>query len=291
MSSRRAVDVVKRMVRPAKCGHAGTLDPLATGVLVVCIGAATRLIPYVQQQRKRYRATFLLGHTSPTDDIEGEVARLEIAAQPERDQIAALLPQFTGTIQQRPPAYSAVKIAGRRAYALARRGERIELDAKPVEVYGLRILRYAFPELELEVECGSGTYIRALGRDLGTALGTGAVMSALVRTVVGRFAIEDAVSPEQITVESLTRHMLPPQSAVAHLPRTRLTGAELREIRHGLPISATRGAAEDAIPTEVAAEDETGRLAAILYAKRPGEWWPRMNFLDAGEGAAGVSGC
>lgn len=122
MTSRDVVDWVQRLVRPAKAGHAGTLDPLATGVLIVCVGRATRLVPLIQEMRKTYRATFLLGRTSDSDDVEGTIIETPDVSPPTREQVQAVLPEFVGRIHQRPPAYSAVKVAGRRAYALARKG-------------------------------------------------------------------------------------------------------------------------------------------------------------------------
>src|SRR3569623_809810 len=132
ITSRQAVDVVKRLVRPAKTGHAGTLDPLASGVLIVCVGAATRLIEYVQRMPKRYTGTFLLGRSSPTEDIEGEVSELAGAPQPSLGEIIAAAGRLTGEIMQRPPAYSALKVAGRRAYDLARAGHEVDLQPRPI---------------------------------------------------------------------------------------------------------------------------------------------------------------
>src|SRR5262249_43555691 len=156
---------------------------------VICVGQATRLIQYVQRLPKRYRATFLLGRHSETDDTEGEITLIEGAPQPARAEIEAALSKFIGDIEQRPPAHSAVKIAGRRAYKLARQGRAVEIAPRTVTIHSLNILRYDYPELELVVECGSGTYIRSLGRDLASALGTAAVMSALERTAVGGFRV------------------------------------------------------------------------------------------------------
>ncbi|NOY30442.1 MAG: tRNA pseudouridine(55) synthase TruB, partial [Planctomycetes bacterium] len=173
-TSRDAVNRVQRLVRPAKAGHAGTLDPLATGVLVVCIGPATRLISYVQAMPKVYQATFLLGRTSDSDDIETEVRELASPPQPSREEIESKLPDFLGEIQQRPPAYSALKVNGQRAYKLAREGLAVQLEPRPVEIYELRVTGYNYPELKINLRCGSGTYVRSLGRDLAEALGTGA---------------------------------------------------------------------------------------------------------------------
>ena len=281
-TSRDVVNCIERLARPARCGHAGTLDPLASGVLVVCVGRATRLIRYVQRMPKRYRATFLLGRSSPTDDVEGEIAPLPDAPQPSREVIEALLPRFVGSIEQRPPDYSAIKIAGKRAYELARRGEALELAPRTVTIYRLAVERYDYPELELEIECGSGTYVRALGRDLAAALGTATVMSTLERTAIGGFAAEDAVRLDDLKSEAdVLPNLHPPLSAVTSLPRVMLTDDQHIEIHHGRPIARPTGAtgrASVTATTEWAAVDESGQLVAILYDKRAGEFWPAMNF-------------
>ncbi len=279
-TSRDVVDRAERIIRPTRAGHAGTLDPLATGVLVICVGQATRLIQYVQRMPKRYRATFLLGQHSETDDTEGPLTPLEGAPQPTRAMIDAALPQFVGHIQQRPPDHSAVKIAGRRAYKLARQGRAVEIAARSVTIHHLDVRRYEYPELDLEIECGSGTYIRSLGRDLAAALGTAAVMSALERTAIGGFHVEDAVAPDDLTPESLARHLQPALTAVADLPRIELSEAQLTEIRHGRPIPTSADAKPASVPTatEWAAVDPAGQLAAILVEKRPGQLWPACNF-------------
>ena len=275
-SSRDVVNRVERLVRPAKAGHAGTLDPLASGVLAICVGQATRLVQYVQRMPKQYRATFLLGQVSETDDLEGQVTLLADAPEPTRAAIKNLLPRFMGRIEQRPPAYSAIKLAGRRAYELARQGRAVEPAARTVVIHGLHLERYEYPELELSIECGSGTYIRALGRDLAAALGTSAVMSALRRTAIGGFCVEDAVPLEELTAESLPHNLQSPLAAVADLPRVTLSDEQLEEIRHGRPIAFLSGGAgspADAT-SEWAAIDAAGQLAAILREKRPGELWP-----------------
>jgi tRNA pseudouridine55 synthase len=275
LTSRDVVDRVERFVHPAKAGHAGTLDPLAMGVLVVCVGQATRLIQYVQRMPKHYRATFLLGKQSETDDIEGPVVEIPNAIEPTRDALELATGQFIGQIAQRPPAHSAIKIAGRRAYHLARRGADFQLPARPVTIHEIKIVRYDYPEVELDIACGSGTYIRALGRDMGAALGTAAVMSSLERTAIGPFTLKDSFSLEKLDSESLKRHLQPALSAVADLPRIELTEMQLIEIRHGRPISVP-GIPENF--AELAAVDAHGQLVAILREKRIGELWPVLNF-------------
>jgi len=275
VTSRRVVDTVQRAVRPAKAGHAGTLDPLAGGVLVVCVGPATRLIEYVQRMPKSYTGTFLLGRRSPTEDVEGEVVELPDAPVPALDEIASAAKRFVGRIQQRPPAFSALKVGGRRAYKLARKGQAVELEPRPVTVHRLEVERYEYPRLTLAVECGSGTYIRSLGRDLAESLGTAAVMSELVRSAIGPFVLEDAIAPYRVTKGTLAEHLHPPLEAVESLPRIELSAEEAALTRNGMPIPA-RSSLGDA--AEIAAVDTAGRLVAILVPRGSGLLGPMRNF-------------
>ncbi len=235
MSSRTAVDVVARLVRPLKVGHAGTLDPIATGVLVVCIGPATRLISFVQDSRKTYRATFRFGVTSVTDDIEGVVADVPDAPRLERENIEAVVPEFLGTIEQIPPVFSAVHVQGQRAYELARRGEHVALAPRPVEIHRYDVLDFDDDSqvLTAEIECGSGTYVRSLGRDLAKRLGTAAVMTSLRRTAIGPFAVDDALPVKDLSLAMIQNRLLPASSAVLELPRLLLDDSQIDDIRHG----------------------------------------------------------
>lgn len=236
MTSRDVVDMVVRAAGTGRVGHAGTLDPLATGVLVVCVGWTTRLVPYVQELRKVYRAEFLLGCTSDTDDVTGEVQPLTEATLPERADILAALPAYVGRIRQVPPRHSAVHVGGRRAYELARRGVAVDLPPREVDVFHLELVSYEAPHLVLEIECGSGTYVRALGRDLGNELRCGAVMSRLERRAVGDFHVDDAISPHELTAANLRSHLLPPAVAVRHLPRYDCPPERLPDLRQGRPL-------------------------------------------------------
>lgn len=274
ITSRDVVNRVQRLVRGTKVGHAGTLDPLATGVLVVALGPATRLVEYVQRMPKTYVGTFLLGRASDTEDVEGRVVELENPPRPTAGEIEAVLPRFLGTIQQVPPAFSALKVQGRRAYELARRGDDVELQSRPVEVHRLALVRYAHPELQLEVCCGSGTYIRSLGRDVAQTLGTAAVMSALVRTVIGDFRIEDACLPDDLTAENIEAHLHPPTRAVARLPSVQLAEDEIRRLANGMKLP-NRWHIDAA---EIAAIDGRGQLVAILALRSRDELGPLRNF-------------
>lgn len=277
LTSRDVVNRVQRLVRPAKVGHAGTLDPLATGVLVVCLGQATRLIEFVQRMPKRYLATFLLGRQSDTEDTTGEVTELRDAHRPSRDELTGMLPNFIGEIEQRPSAFSALKVDGKRAYKLARRGEQPNLAPRRIYIRQIEIIEYEFPKLVLDVTCGSGTYIRALGRDICQSLGTASVMSALVRTAIGCFELSKACNLDQLSQATISSLIQPPRLAVKDLPKVTLSAAELRRIGNGLSITNRFDMRE----SEIAAFDEAGSLRAIVLRKggelRPAKCFPRSN--------------
>jgi tRNA pseudouridine55 synthase len=235
-------DVVNRaqlwFPKKTKLGHTGTLDPLATGVLVVCVGAATRLAEYVQAMGKTYRTRILLGHRSDTDDADGIVTPVSGVAPVSEQAIRDALPRFVGTISQTPPAYSALKVAGQRAHDLARRGADVKLAARPVHVYRIDLIGYEWPYLDLEIDCGKGTYIRSIARDLGDALGVGGLVQTLRRTRVGPFTAEQGVGLDERDVRDRLRPMA---EAVAELPRVELAGELVTRFRQGqwVPCAAT----------------------------------------------------
>jgi tRNA pseudouridine55 synthase len=274
MTSRRVVDRVGRLVRPAKCGHAGTLDPLATGVLVVCIGQATRLIEYVQRMPKTYEGTFLLGRSSDTEDVEGTVVELIDPPQPTLSDVETAAAKLLGTILQRPPAYSALKVQGRRAYELARSGQAVDLEPRPIEVYCIEVMRYEYPELQLRIRCGSGTYVRSLGRDLAESLGTGAVMSALTRTAIGPFRLADALDVETLTPDELAAKLQPLRTAVEGIPSIAVNADERQTLVHGKLLER-----RDAPPgDELAVFDESGKLVGLVRPLGVGMLKPTHNF-------------
>jgi tRNA pseudouridine55 synthase len=282
VTSADVVGWLKRLVRPDKIGHAGTLDPLAEGVLVVAIGSATRLIDYVQRMPKRYSATFLLGRRSPSDDVEIAAEELLDPPIPTLPELGRAAAAFVGRIQQRPPAFSAVKVAGRRAYQLARAGRTVELMARPVDVYELRVVEYDYPRLVLDICCGSGTYVRSLGRDLAESLSTAAVMSALVRTAIGPFRLEDAADPRSITRENLAAALLPALQAVSSLPVVRLADEEIAAVLRGLALPAGREIPQGLTAgQECAAVDREGEVAAILRLRADGTLTPARNLRQA----------
>lgn len=261
-------------VKAAKVGHAGTLDPIATGVLVLCVGSATRLIEHVQRQPKRYRGTFLLGQSSPSDDIELPVEALPDAPVPTLEQLQSSLPSFTGAIQQVPPAYSAIKINGEKAYDLARAGKAPEMKSRTVTIYELTIVSYDYPELVLDIRCGSGTYVRAIGRDLAKSLGTAAVMSALERTEIGEFTVENAISVGSIDETTLPSLLLPAGLALTDTPRIEVNRTEIDELHNGRFLDrpqAPKG-------PELAAFDTEGELIALLKPRGNGRLQPTRVF-------------
>ena len=213
---------------------------------------------------KTYRATFLLGQTSDTEDIEGNVHELPDPPLPTAEQIQAALSRFVGTIEQVPPAFSALKVAGERAYDLARQGRTVELAARPVEIHELKLVSYAYPELTLLIRCGSGTYVRSLGRDLARSLGTDAVMSALVRESIGPFALAGAVDGNRLTAAMIATHLLSPLLAVSDLPRCQVTAPEAQRLALGQSIE-NRWLP---LQPESAAVDSEGQLIAIVRPDR-----------------------
>ena len=220
MSSARAVDAAKRLLpRRTKIGHAGTLDPFATGVLLLLVAKATKLCETLMDKPKEYETTMKLGATTPTLDPDSPEEPLRRGAQlgeesgnvgaivVSREQIEALLPRFVGAIQQRPPAFSAMKLGGKRAYDLARAGEAVELEPRTVQVYGIDLLDYTWPLVKLRIRCGRGTYIRSIARDVGAALGVGGYLTQLRRTRVGDFGIDSAVPLERLTHDGAAVHL------------------------------------------------------------------------------------
>jgi tRNA pseudouridine55 synthase len=276
VTSRRVVDVVARALGTRSVGHAGTLDPLATGVVVVCVGHATKLVDYVHELSKHYAGSFLLGQWSPSDDLETTVEKESAPVRPSRAEIEAALPAFRGAILQRPCDYSAVHVGGQRAYRIARKGKPIELEAKPVRIERLEITGYEWPRLGLEIECSSGTFVRAIGRDLAAALGTRAVMESLVRTAVGLFTLRQSLALDDVTANSARAALLSPGAAVPHLPAHSLDAATLAGAIRGDLLDL--GHAAEAI----AAFDTAGDLVGILRRHESGRHRLKPNFRGLG---------
>ncbi|HYV35994.1 MAG TPA: tRNA pseudouridine(55) synthase TruB [Gemmataceae bacterium] len=266
ITSRTAVNRVQQWFPSGtRIGHTGTLDPLATGVLVVCIGTATRLAEYVQDMSKTYRAGLRLGARSDTDDADGCVTPAEIEQIPDLGQVTASLQSFVGEIDQVPPNYSAARVTGQRAYALARRGQTVTLQARKITIYGIDILSYEFPQLEIEVRCGKGTYIRSLARDLGDKLVCGALIETLRRTRVGPFKTDDAVAYDADAANAQGR-LLPLAMAVAELPRIVVDSKAASDLGHGRA-AALGGPCDFTSPGQIragAAFTSGGELVAVV---------------------------
>jgi len=277
VSSRRVVDAVAQALGMKTVGHAGTLDPLAAGVVVVCVGHATKLVDFVHDLPKHYRGSFLLGRSSPSDDLETEVVEEPVPVRPSRAALDAALPAFRGPILQRPCDYSAVHVDGKRAYRLARKGRPVELAAKEVRIDRLEVTAYDWPRLGLDIVCSSGTFVRAIGRDLAAALGTRAVMESLVRTAVGPFTQASALPLAAVTADTVRHGLLSPAAAVPHLPRHVLDAAGLAHAVSGGLVDLGDAAAE-----AIAAVDAAGDLVGILRRHDSGRWRLRPNFRGAG---------
>lgn len=221
---------VRRALGERRVGHTGTLDPMATGVLPVCVGEATKLVPFLMGGAKVYEAEALLGVVTDTLDATGAVVAEADPSGVARGQVEAILPRLTGTILQRPPMHSALRVDGRRLYELARKGVEVERAARPVRVDALELLRWDPPRLALRVRCGKGTYIRSLVADLGAALGPGAHLTALRRTRVGPFSLADAVTLDTIGPET---RLLTPAEALADHTAVALDDLQVRDVRAG----------------------------------------------------------
>lgn len=234
-TSHDMVDRVREALSTRRVGHLGTLDPFAEGVLVVVVGRATRLAPFAAAWPKSYEGVMRLGATTTTDDRTGQVvARSEVWRELDRTAVEAALARFRGRIWQRPPAHSAIKVAGERAYRRARRGEVVAMPERPVEIAALELLEFVAPDVRFRATVSGGTYLRSLARDVGAALECGAHLAALTRTAVGAFGLEDGVAPEALTPGDLR----PAALLVADLPRRSLTAAEREAVRHGRPLTA-----------------------------------------------------
>lgn len=265
-------DVVGRVRRAAgtrRVGHAGTLDPLASGLLLVGVGRATRLIEYLVGLDKVYETTVRLGRATTTYDAEGEVAA-EKPVTVDEAAIRAALDAFRGPIHQRVPPFSAVKRDGQPLYKRARRGEAIDLPEREVTIHALDLLAYEPPLLTLRIASSSGTYIRSLAHDLGQVLGCGGHVDTLRRTAIGRFTLADAVALDELTPALFHAHLRPPEAAVGHLPRVMFNADEARLLGQGQRLPAP----DDAPPGDVAAFGPDERFIGVVTGKA-GEWRAR----------------
>ncbi len=283
LTSTRAVSMVRRLFNAQKAGHAGTLDPLATGLLAIALGEATKTVPYVMDGAKTYQFTVRWGQETTTDDTEGEVVQTS-SLRPAREDIEGCMEGFTGTIMQVPPAFSAIKVGGERAYDLARDGEHVELQARPIVIDELRLL--SIPDEDhavFEAQCGKGTYVRSLGRDMGRALGCYGHVTALRRTRVEPYGEDDMISLEILEEighkgagqEALKEFLLPLSTALDDIPALAVSKEEAAKLRSGQAIFI-RGRDAPILQGPVLITSQEEEIA--LGEMREGMMWPKRVF-------------
>jgi tRNA pseudouridine55 synthase len=237
MTSHDVVAKVRKILHQKRVGHAGTLDPAASGVLPICVGQGTRVAEYLSESGKAYQAEITFGIVTDTYDSEGTIIRTGDAAGLTQNQIEAELAYFLGPQMQMPPRYSAIKIQGQPAYKRSRAGETIELDPRPIEIFQLQILTWSPPRLALAIECSKGTYIRSLAYDLGERLGCGGYLTSLIRTRSGPFSLTESITLEQLA-EAVTQgtaedHLFSPDTALQQYPALKLDDATAQRVLHG----------------------------------------------------------
>ena len=271
LTSTRALGIARRLLNAAKAGHAGTLDPLATGVLPLAFGEATKTVPYLVEATKTYRFTVQWGSETTTDDTEGSVSRTS-ASRPESDAILRALPAFIGDVIQVPPAYSALKVDGERAYDLAREGEEFELAPRHARIDRIELISCESEAAVLEMTCGKGTYVRAFARDLGRALGCLGHVKALSRLAVGPFSLGSAISLEKLEESAkggaAKRLLLPLATALDDIPALAVTDQEATLLRQGQAILA-RGRVSSR--QEAVADDDAVTVPSVYCRSRSGD--------------------
>jgi len=271
-TSHDVVAKVRRLLRVSKAGHTGTLDPLATGVLVVCVGKATRIARYLESDEKEYDAEIRLGMITDTLDIEGRVLETKSFEPPAEKDIRTVLNEFTGTIRQRPPSFSAVKVHGVPAHRLARSGNAQELPERDVTIFSLDLHHYLPPYIRFFVRCSKGTYIRSLGSDIGARLGTGACLIALIRTKAGQFTIDKAMTVEQLAERAdrkdIESALIPLSEVLPGFRRLDLSEHECRLVSHGnaVPVKPGQELMQEGEPVRLM--DQNGRLIAVARVKQ-----------------------
>lgn len=280
LTSHDVVQIIRRGTGIRRAGHTGTLDPRASGVLVVLVGPAVRLSEYVSASDKRYQATINLGGSTDTYDAEGPVTQqsdepLDVT----EEEFAELLKGYIGEIEQMPPPFSAVKVKGKKAYEMARKGEEVELEPRMINVFNLEVLEWELPEVVIDVYCSSGTYVRSLAHDLGEALGVGAHLVGLRRTKSGQFTLRDAVSLRRLRdsfeAGDWSQFLIPAAEALGDWPTIELDGSQLEKVRNGhrIPVEAGETGWARAI-------SEQGDLVALIEVDEESkEWQPRKVFF------------
>ena len=279
VTSMDMVRMAKRLSHVKRVGHAGTLDPIATGVLPICFGQATRLMEYLVDSRKTYRAEFTMGSATDSYDAYGAVTSTGDPSSVTRAQVEALLPLFTGAVKQQPPMYSALKWEGKRLYELARAGVEVERPARDVMVHSLTLLVWAPPAFELEVECGRGFYMRTLAHDIGNALGCGAHLSALTRVRTGLLSIEQAATPEAFEAAAAAgtweELLEPPDVALLAMKPVAIGLAGERHLRNGVPITlGVEGLSAEHMEARRAYGTDGRFIGVVRFNRAQGQWQP-----------------
>lgn len=272
ITSHDVVARVRRLSGIRRVGHAGTLDPLATGVLLLCIGRSTRLSEYLIGQDKRYLTTIRLGQETNTYDAEGEITAEKPVTVTEAD-LQAVLPRFRGPIAQVPPMFSAIKKDGQPLYKMAREGLEIERPSRDVIIYDLTLLSWNTPFLELDIRCSSGTYIRSIAHDLGQALGCGGHITELRRTEIGQFSLETASPLDRLTADSWQDLLLPADTAVQHLPSITFTNDEAARLQMGQRLGREAAGSQAPTTDPCRAYDGDGNFIGLVTAQ-PDYWQP-----------------
>jgi tRNA pseudouridine55 synthase len=288
LTSHDVVNRVRRLSGQRKVGHTGTLDPMATGVLLVCLGQATRLIEYLTTGRKQYRATIRFGVTTDTLDAEGKIMTRRDASMLTETSLKQILPKFVGDIEQYPPLFSAIKKDGQPLYKLARAGETVEVDPRLVTIYSLTWCSWQPPDLTIDVVCSEGTYIRSLARDIGQMAGPGACLVELTRTANAGWSLDQAVTLEtleraaQPDQAAWQKYLYPPDQAISHLPKVVLDEVATSHVQHGRQIKIEHSTIE---PSAAGADvlrayTPAGEFLAILTPADPIEdiWQPKKVF-------------
>ncbi|HEY5984591.1 MAG TPA: tRNA pseudouridine(55) synthase TruB [Anaerolineales bacterium] len=284
MTSHDVVQVIRNGTGLRRAGHTGTLDPRASGVLVVLVGPAVRLSEFVSASDKRYQAIIRLGSTTDTFDADGKVTQPEQPVNVTEEQFEKVLATFVGEIEQVPPPYSAVKVQGRKAYEMAREGEEVELAPRKITVHHLEVLEWAPPEVVIDVHCSSGTYVRSLANDLGATLGCGAYLVGLRRTKSGRFSLREATPlrklQEAFHAGNWYQYLIPAAEALAEWSAIELSPDDVENVRHGHRVKA----GPDAQPGMVRGVSTQGELVALLelVTGETGEpeWQPKKVFFS-----------
>jgi tRNA pseudouridine55 synthase len=282
MTSHDVVQAIRRGTNIRRAGHTGTLDPRASGVLVVLLGPAVRLSEYVSASDKRYQAVIMMGTTTDTYDAEGKTTS-SAPVDVTEEQFNTELQKFVGRIEQVPPPYSAIKVNGKKAYEMARNGEEVELAPRIIDVYSLELLEWAPPEVVIDVNCSSGTYVRSLANDLGARLGCGATLTGLRRTKNGRFTLRDAVPLRKLNEAfmdgSWYQYLIPAAEALSDWPAIELDQEQMDSIRHGHRIPAAPDSGDKACGVS-----QQGELVALLVLDEledgTREWQPKKVFFS-----------